>query len=116
MSDKTLGKGFAGRPGKTFGTALGTALVCGLLAGCAGGIMAAVMPGEEITVDGDVFSVSVDGNRAVAMNFATGVNNQERLRENAQTAITRASGCAIAFFEQEPGVNTYRARLDCVQG
>ena len=75
--------------------------------------MAAVMPGEEITVGGDVFSVSLDGNRAVAMNFATGANNQERLFANAQAAILQASGCAIAHFEQEPGMNTYRARLDC---
>ncbi len=75
--------------------------------------MAALMPGEEITVNGDVFSVSIDGNRAVAMNFASGTHNQERLYANAQEAVTRASGCAIAHFEQEPGVNTYRARLDC---
>jgi len=75
--------------------------------------MAAVMPGQDITVGGDTFSVSVDGDRAVAMNFASGTHNQERLYANAQGAIALASGCTIAHFEQEPGVNTYRARLDC---
>jgi len=84
-----------------------------LLSGCSGGLMSAVMPGNEVTVGEDVFSVSVNGNRAVAMNFATGFNNQERLGINARLAIEQASGCAIAFFEQEPGINTYRARLDC---
>ena len=84
-----------------------------LLPGCSGGLMSAVMPGAEVAVGGDVFSVSVTGNRAVAMNFATGINNQERLGINARAAIEQASGCATAFFEQEPGINTYRARLDC---
>ncbi|MCC7320943.1 MAG: hypothetical protein IT542_08200 [Rubellimicrobium sp.] len=83
------------------------------LAGCSGAGVAAFMPGQEIEVAGDVFSVTIDGTRAVAMNFATGAHNQERLFANAREAITRASGCAIAHFEQEPGVNTYRARLDC---
>jgi len=84
-----------------------------VLAACSGGMMATMMPGQDITVGGDTFSVSVDGNRAVAMNFASGTHNQERLYANAQEAIAIASGCAIAHFEKEPGVNTYRARLDC---
>lgn len=88
-------------------------LALAALPGCSGALMSAVMPGTEVTVDGDVFSVSIDGERAVAMNFATGVDNQERLLINAEAAIVQASGCAIAFFEKEPGVNTYRARLDC---
>lgn len=92
---------------------IGVVAVLTLLSGCTGGLMSAVMPGSEVTAGGDVFSVSVTGNRAVAMNFATGINNQERLSANAQAAIVQASGCAIAFFEQEPGINTYRARLNC---
>jgi hypothetical protein len=83
------------------------------LSGCTGGSMAALMPGEEITVGGDVFSVRIDGSRAVALNFATGTANQFRLYENAQEAIRRASGCAITDFRQEAGVNAYEARLDC---
>jgi hypothetical protein len=89
------------------------ALALAALSACTGGLMSAVMPGAEVTVGGDVFSVSIDGDRAVAMNFATGIDNQERLMINAEAAIVQASGCAIAFFEKEPGVNTYRARLEC---
>jgi hypothetical protein len=84
-----------------------------LLSGCTGGTMATLMPGEEVTVDGDVFSVRLIDGRAVASNFATGAFNQERLFVNAQTAIMQFSGCAIADFRQEPGVNTYIARLAC---
>jgi hypothetical protein len=84
-----------------------------LLAGCSGGAMSALMPGAEVTVGGDVFSVRVDGNRAVASNFATGAFNQERLFNNARAAIAQHSGCAVADLRQEPGVNTYIARLDC---
>ncbi len=78
--------------------------------------MAAVMPGQEITAGGDVFSVRIEGNRAVAQNFATGANNQFRLFDNAQEAIRIASGCAIAEFRQEPGLNSYEALLDCSEG
>ena len=108
MPSKSLQKGFAKSLQKAFG-----ALAVMTLSACSGGMMAAVMPGQDITVGGDTFSVSVDGDRAVAMNFASGTHNQERLYANAQGAIALASGCTIAHFEQEPGVNTYRARLDC---
>lgn len=108
MQRKSLQKGFAKSLQKAFG-----ALAVMALSACSGGMMAAVMPGQDITVGGDTFSVSVDGDRALAMNFASGAHNQERLYANAQGAIALASGCTIAHFEQEPGVNTYRARLDC---
>jgi hypothetical protein len=84
-----------------------------LLSGCTGGSMAALIPGEGVTVGGDVFSVRLDGDRAVASNFATGTFNQERLFGNARAAIEQFSGCAVADLRQEPGVNTYIARLDC---
>jgi hypothetical protein len=93
-------------------TAAGLILV---LSACTGGSMAALMPGAEVTVSGDVFSIRLDGNRAVASNFATGTFNQERLFNNARTAIAQHSGCAVADLRQEPGVNTYIARLDCAQ-
>ncbi len=83
------------------------------LAGCTGAGIAGFMPGETVEAGGDSFTVSIDGNRAVARNFATGIRNQERLHTNAQAAIMQASGCAITDFAQEPGVNTYRARLHC---
>jgi hypothetical protein len=86
------------------------------LSGCNGGTMAALMPGEEVTVGGDVFSVQINGNRASASNFATGIGNQFRLYDNAQEAIRIASGCAVTRFRQEPGVNTYIAELDCPEG
>ncbi len=82
------------------------------LGGCAGAV-AGFMPGQTVRAGGDSFTVTIDGNHAVARNFATGVRNQDRLHANAQEAIHLASGCAIASFAQEPGVNTYRARLDC---
>lgn len=83
------------------------------LAGCAGASLAAFMPGEEVTVGDDVFTVQVEGARAIARNFATGIRNQDRLYGNAQEAIRIASGCDLTTFAQDPGVNTYRARLAC---
>ncbi|MBW7921185.1 MAG: hypothetical protein H3C51_03700 [Rubellimicrobium sp.] len=82
------------------------------LAGCAAPV-AGFMPGETVQVAGDTFTVTVDGNRAVARNFATGLHNQDRLYANAQAAIAQVSGCAVGDFAQDPGVNTYRARLHC---
>lgn len=84
-----------------------------ILAACAGGGIAGFMPGEEVTVGGDVFTVSIEGKTAMARNFATGIRNQDRLYTNAQEAIRIASDCDLATFAQEPGVNTYRARLAC---
>src|SRR5690554_6124600 len=83
------------------------------LAGCSGASVAGFMPGESVTVGGDSFTVTHEGTRAVARNFATGAGNQDRLYQNAQAAITIASGCEITNFTQDPGVNTYRALLSC---
>lgn len=82
------------------------------LAACAAPV-AGFMPGTVVTAGDDTFTVSIDGRSAVARNFATGLHNQERLHANAQVAIAQVSGCAIADFAQDPGVNTYRARLVC---
>lgn len=90
-----------------------TALLPLALAACTGGGIAGLVPGEEVTVGGDVFAVSIEGTTAMARNFATGIRNQDRLYGNAQEAIRIASGCDLATFAQEPGINTYRARLAC---
>ena len=89
-------------------------LVLVLLGGC-GGAEIGGLQGDAMRVDvaGDTFFVTRTAHHAVARNYATGLFNQDRLFANAQTAITQATGCAIADFDQETSVNTYRARLTC---
>jgi len=84
------------------------------LPACTGGIVAGVYQGERVSVDGDVFAVqSITTSSLVLRNFATGADNQARLLANAGRAAEIASGCTLASLAQDPGVNTYRATLDC---
>lgn len=84
------------------------------LAGCGGTATGDLMgQGARVDVEGDTFYITREGNRAEARNFATGLFNQDRLFTHAQTAIAGHTGCEITHFEQETGVNAYRARLAC---
>jgi len=84
------------------------------LSACSGGALLGDQPGRaKVQIDEDVFFISVTGNLARVQNFATGLDNQRRLYENAQRAITTLTGCEIDSFRQQIGVNAYTAQLDC---
>lgn len=84
------------------------------LAACAGGALPLAGPGAaRIEAGGDVFFIHQTGERAVVQNFATGLNNQTRLINNAMVALAAHSGCRIESFVQRPDLNTYDATLDC---
>ena len=81
---------------------------------CAGGM--AMLPGEDnqrVEVAGDVYFVRVQGSDVLVRNLATGINNQNRLFDNAQTAITQLTGCPFTRFQQLPDLNSYTATLAC---
>lgn len=85
-----------------------------LLAGCSGDLIYQTPGRHRVVIDEDVFFITVDSStRANAKNYATGLNNQERLMINAQRAITSLTGCAVTQMRQQVGVNTYDAHLDC---
>ncbi len=68
---------------------------------------------QRVDVGGDVFWVRINEPAVVVHNFATGVRNQPRLFQGAQTAIAQVSPCTLTDFRQEVGVNTYTGTLTC---
>ena len=89
-------------------------LVVALTGGCRMGAMIAGDPdAQRVEVNGDVFHVLIEGDTATVNNFATGMNNQLRLREGARAAIAQVSACEIGELIKLEDVNIYQARLIC---
>lgn len=88
-------------------------LVAASLAACTGGTIAAVMPGEAVTVQGVPFTVSDTAGGATVRNFETGFTDPALLLSYAAIAAQRVTGCPVTTITKDTGVNTYRAALDC---
>lgn len=89
-------------------------LALALLPGCRMGAVIANDPNaQRVVVNGDVFHVLIEGDQATVNNFATGVNNQLRLREGARAAIGQVTDCAIGELIKLEELNIYQARLRC---
>lgn len=89
-------------------------LAATLLAGCRMGAMISGHPdAARVEIGQDVFHVLIEGDRATVNNFATGIDNQQRLREGARAAIATQTDCPIVDLFKLDDMNFYQARLDC---
>ena len=81
-----------------------------LLAGCG----VAADPGStKVEIGQDTFHVLIEQDRATVSNFATGFDNQLRLRTAARAAMESQTDCAISDFFKFDDVNKYQAQLTC---
>jgi len=83
------------------------------LSACTGAMVADVMPGTAVTIDGIPFTVS-DGPRGLTVrNFETGATPPPVLQAAAMRAAEQVSGCPATSLTQDTGVNTYRVAVAC---
>ncbi len=89
-------------------------LAMAALAGCSGAMMASVMPGEVVTIEGTTFTVANSSARGLTIqNFETGRTPPVILLQRATLAGEQVSGCPIDTIIKDGSTNTYYATLAC---
>lgn len=83
------------------------------LPACTGGMMANVMPGETVEVNGAVFTVQRTAAGATVQNFETGLTQPQVMQQNASLAAERVTGCSVTSSLKDGLTNTYYLTLDC---
>lgn len=83
------------------------------LSGCSGAMVANIMPGDVVTVNGNTFTVNDTPRGVTIQNFETGRTNPDVLMDNASKAAQQASGCPVTAISKDGISNTYYASLDC---
>ena len=83
------------------------------LSACSGAMVAGVMPGETLTVNGLTYTVNQTPRGVTVQNFETGRTPPHILQAGAKTAAERVTGCPATSITQATGVNTYYVATAC---
>ncbi len=83
------------------------------LSACTGAMMANIMPGEVVEVNGNTFTVNRTARGITIQNFETGRTPPSQLIANAALAAERVTGCTVETITKEATVNTYFASVTC---
>ena len=83
------------------------------LSACTGGMMAEVMPGETVTVNGLPFTVQDTPRGLVVQNFETGRTNPAVIMAAAGQAAEQVSGCPLNTIVKDGISNTYYVSVSC---
>ncbi|MEL6959812.1 MAG: hypothetical protein AAGL89_12760 [Pseudomonadota bacterium] len=84
-----------------------------ILAGCTGAMVANVMPGQVVTVEGTPFTVRQTDRGLTVQNFETGATRPEVLINRASRAAELATGCTTQTIDKDGIANTYYLTMDC---
>jgi len=83
------------------------------LSACSGEMVANVMPGEVITIEGNTFTVNDTPRGVTIQNFETGRTNPNTLQDRAARAAEQVTGCTVTAITKDGISNTYYASTDC---
>lgn len=83
------------------------------LSACSGGMVADMMPGDAVEVNGNSFTVNRTDRGVTIRNFETGRTSPAVLIVNAGLAAEQVTGCTVSSIVKETSVNTYYATIDC---
>lgn len=84
-----------------------------LTGACSGAVVANVMPGEVVTVNGNTFTVNDTARGVTIQNFETGRTNPNVLMDNATLAAEQVTGCTVTAITKDGISNTYYASTTC---
>lgn len=88
-------------------------LALAALPACSGGMVAGVMPGDAVTVNGIPFTVQNRADGLVVQNFETGRTNPAVLMTNAGLAAEQVTGCPLTTIVKDGISNTYYVTVSC---
>lgn len=83
------------------------------LSACSGGMVANIMPGEVVEVNGNTFTVNQTDRGVTIQNFETGRTSPAVMIVNAGQAAEQVTGCTVSSIVKEGSINTYYATVDC---
>jgi len=80
---------------------------------CSGEMVATVMPGQVVSIDGSTFTVNDTPRGVTVQNFETGRTNPNTLQDRAERAVEQVTGCKVTAITKDGLTNTYYASTDC---
>lgn len=83
------------------------------LSACSGGMVANIMPGEVVTIEGNTFTVNQTAQGVTIQNFETGRTSPAVLQLRAGLAAEQVTGCVVSSIVKDGISNTYYATTTC---